>query len=73
MAYVRGRASLCVTGPGRRDAELRARGEELSRAVVQRYVYQKIMDEMKRREFVVVEEEVAEDRSIRLKVRHWET
>jgi hypothetical protein len=70
---VRGRASLCVTGPGRPDAELRTLGEELSRAVVQRYVYQKIMDEMKRREFVVVEEEVAADRSIRLKVRHWET
>lgn len=68
----RGRASLCVTGAGRPDAELRALGEELSHAVVQRYVYQRIMDEMKRREFVVVEEETTADRSIRLKVRHWE-
>ncbi len=68
----RNRASLCVTGPGRSDAELRALGEELSRAVVQNYVYQRIKDEMKRREFVVVEEETTADRSIRLKVRHWE-
>jgi hypothetical protein len=68
----RSRASLCVTGPGRSDAELRALGEELSRAVVQNYVYQRIKDEMKRREFVVVEEETTADRSIRLKVRHWE-
>lgn len=68
----RGRAALCVTGTGRSDTELRSQGEELSRAVVQRYVYQRIMDEMKRREFIVVEEETNEDRSIRLKVRHWE-
>ncbi len=68
----RGRAALCVTGAGRSDPQLRALGEELSRAVVQNYVYQRIKDEMKRREFVVVEEETNDDRSIRLKVRHWE-
>lgn len=68
----RGRASLCVSGSGRADAELRALGEELSRAVVQSYVYQRIKDEMRRRDFVVVEEENREDRSIRIKVRHWE-
>jgi hypothetical protein len=69
---VRGQASLCVTGHGRSREELRALGEELSQAVVQQYVYQKLMDEMRARGFNVVEEEVHEDRSIRLKVRHWE-
>lgn len=68
----RGRASLCVTGAGRSDEELRAAGEELSQAVVQQYVYQKLMDEMRARGFNVVEEETNQDRSIRLKVRHWE-
>jgi Protein of unknown function (DUF1257) len=68
----RGKASLCVTGSGHSEAALRALGEELSQAVVQRYVYQKLMDEMRARGFNVVEEEVNEDRSIRLKVRHWE-
>jgi hypothetical protein len=68
----RGRASLCVTGKGHSDAQLTALGEELSRAVVQSYVYQRLKDEMQAREFVVVEEEQLEDRSIRLKVRHWE-
>jgi hypothetical protein len=68
----RGKASLCVTGEGHSQEELRALGEELSRAVVQQYVYQKLMDEMRARGFNVVEEEVNEDRSIRLKVRHWE-
>lgn len=68
----RGRASLCVTGTGRSNEELRALGEELSQAVVQQYVYQKLMNEMQARGFNVVEEETNSDRSIRLKVRHWE-
>ena len=68
----RGKASLCVTGNGQRNEELQALGEELSQAVVQQYVYQKLMGEMQARGFNVVEEEVNEDRSIRLKVRHWE-
>jgi hypothetical protein len=68
----RGRASLCVTGTGQTDEALRALGEQLSQAVVQQYVYQKLMDEMRSRGFVVVEEEASEDRAIRLKVRHWQ-
>jgi hypothetical protein len=68
----RGRASLCVTGSGHADAALRAMGEELSQRVVQKYVYQRLMDEMRARQFVVVEEEVDESQAIRLKVRHWD-
>jgi hypothetical protein len=68
----RGKASLCVNGEGRSKEELRALGEELSQSVVQHYVYQKLMDEMRARGFNVVEEETNADRSIRLKVRHWE-
>jgi len=68
----RGQASLCVTGQCEDAETLRAQGEELSRAVVQQYVYQKLMNEMRTRGFVVVEEETSSDRSIRLKVRHWE-
>jgi hypothetical protein len=68
----RGKASLCVSGDGRSKEELRAIGEELSQAVVQQYVYQKLMDEMRAHGFNVVEEETNQDRSIRLKVRHWE-
>lgn len=68
----RGKASLCVTGDGRSKGELRAMGEEMSQCVVQQYVYQKLMDEMRARGFNVIEEETNQDRSIRLKVRHWE-
>ena len=68
----RGKAALCVTGEGHSKAKLQAMGEELSQCVVQKYVYQKLMGEMQARGFVVVEEEANQDRSIRLKVRHWE-
>jgi hypothetical protein len=69
---VRGKASLCVTGEGHSEAELKARGEELSQRLVQKYVYQRLMQEMRARQFVVVEEETDENQAIRLKVRHWE-
>jgi hypothetical protein len=68
----RGKAALCVTGDGHTKAQLQAMGEELSQCVVQKYVYQKLMGEMQARGFNVVEEETNQDRSIRLKVRHWE-
>jgi hypothetical protein len=68
----RGKASVCVTGPGFSDEELRARGEELSQRVVQKYIHQRLLDEIRARQFVVVEEEVDENQAIRLKVRHWD-
>jgi hypothetical protein len=69
----RGKAALCVTGQGHSEEELRALGEELSKAVVQQYVYQKLLDEMRTRGFIVTEQETTEDRSIHMKVRHWES
>ena len=68
----RGKASICVTGPGHSDEELRAIGEELSQRVVQRYVYNRLIEECRAREFNVVEEEVDQNHAIRLKVRHWD-
>ena len=68
----RGKASICVTGPGHSDEELRAIGEELSQRVVQKYIHRRLMDEIHARQFVIVEEEVDENNAIRLKVRHWD-
>ena len=68
----RGKASLCVSGIGHTDEALRALGEELSQRVIQKYVYQRLMEEMKARQFVIVEEETDEHNAIRLKVRHWD-
>jgi hypothetical protein len=70
--HVQGRASLCVSGPAHSDGELRAIGEELGRRVVQRYVHQRLREEIRARQFVVVEERVDENQVIRLRVRHGE-
>lgn len=68
----RGKAALCVSGDGHSEVALRTLGEELSQKVVQKFVYQRLMDELKARQFLIVEEEVGVDQTIRLKVRHWE-
>ena len=68
----RGKATLCVSGQGRTEEALRALGEELSRAVVQQYVYQKLLDEVRARGFVIAQQETTEDHSIHLTVRQWE-
>lgn len=69
----RGKAGLCVSGEGHSNAELAAIGQELSQRVVQRYVYQRIKEEVEARQFVVLEDEVDEDQAIHLKIRHWES
>ena len=68
----RGTASVCVSGEGHTEAELRALGEELSQRVVQKYVHQRVLEEIRARQFVVVEEQVDHNQAIRLKVRHWD-
>jgi hypothetical protein len=68
----RGKASFCVSGQGIAEEELRRQGEELGRRVVQQQVYQRLMDELKARQYVVVEEAREANQSIRLKIRHWE-
>jgi len=68
----RARASVCVSGPGHSDEELREIGQELCQRVVQKYVHQRLMDEIRARQFVVVEEEVDANQAIRLRVRHWD-
>lgn len=67
----RGKAALCVSGQGRREEELRSAGTELSQRVVQKYVYQRLVDEMQAREFNIVEESTDARQAIHIKVRHW--
>jgi hypothetical protein len=68
----RGKASVCVSGEGHTDDELRALGQELSRRVVQKYIHQRLLEEIRNRQFVVVEDQVDENNAIHLKVRHWD-
>lgn len=68
----RGRAKVCVTGEGHDKERLRQLGTELSERAIQQYVYRRLIDEMRERQFIIVEEDTDHNHAIRLKVRHWE-
>lgn len=64
----RGACSLCVTGD-RSKAELKKIGEEVSGRVVQQFAYHKLVTELKKHNYSVVDENVQADSSIRVRVR----
>lgn len=68
----RGKASLTVLGKGKSHDELRAVGAEMSQRVVRDYVYQQIINEVRSRDYIVVEESVDDNNAIHMTVRHWE-
>lgn len=65
----RGRCTVCVSGEGRSKAELQRLGDEVAGRVVQQFAYHKLMTELKRRNFRVVEESLQQDQSIQVRVR----
>ena len=67
----RGRLSLHVEGECSRE-ELAAAGQELLNRVRQQYAVEKVKSELQSRGFVLVEEHVDENQSIRLAVRRFE-
>jgi hypothetical protein len=67
----RGRCSICAKGVGHSQAELKQIAEEFTQKLTQCFVYDKVMRELKTKEFQVVNEEVMEDESIRIHVRRW--
>jgi len=66
-----GRCVICATGKGHTEAELRQMAEQFSQKVTQCFMYDKVMRELKAKNFNVVNEEVMEDQTIRIHVRRW--
>jgi hypothetical protein len=66
----RGALKVCVEGEGLSKSELRRIGEELVGRVTQQYVYHRLVTELKERNMAIVDEEVGEDRTIRIRVRN---
>jgi hypothetical protein len=66
----RGALKLCLEGESFSKAQLREIGEELIGRVTQQFVYHRIMTELKERHMNVVEEEMTEDRTIKIRVRN---
>lgn len=68
----RGKPTLSVCGTGYSNEDLQAMGEELSRRVIRDYVYSQIKAEIEAKQYTVIDEEIDENHSIHLTVRHWQ-
>ena len=65
----RGACTVCVTGDKHSDRELRKIGEDVAGRIVQQYAYHKLMTELKKRNYTVVDEQVLADESVHLRIR----
>lgn len=64
----RGACRVCVRGEHDK-ASLRKIGEEVAGRVVQQFAYHKLMSELKARHYEVVQEDLAHDHSIQVRVK----
>jgi hypothetical protein len=67
----RGGLRVCMEGTGHSRSELRQLGQDLIDRVTQQYVYHRVVTELKARNMTIVDEEVAEDRTVKIRVRSW--
>jgi hypothetical protein len=67
----RGALRVCMEGTTQSRSELRRLGQELIDRVTQQYVYHRVVTELKARNMTIVDEEVAEDRTVKIRVRSW--
>lgn len=67
----RGALRVCVEGHGHSKSELKRIGEELVGRVTQQYVYHRVVTELKQRNMAIVDEQVEEDRTVKIRVRNW--
>jgi hypothetical protein len=67
----RGTLRVCMEGKRHSKAELRRIGEELIGRVTQQYVYNRVITGLKERGMAVVDEQVAADRTVKIRVRNW--
>lgn len=67
----RGKCTVHVSGTGMSKSEMKRLGEELSRQIIQKTVYEMVKRHAGDKGYEVVEESQDEDRTIRLTVRKW--
>ncbi|MFH1746681.1 MAG: hypothetical protein ABIG44_06505 [Planctomycetota bacterium] len=65
----RGRCTVCVSGEKHTKRELRKIADEVSGRVVQQFVYNKLLTELKQRDYTIVEQERLADESVRVRVK----
>jgi hypothetical protein len=67
----RGRCTVCAKGIGHSKTELGQIAREFTERMTQCFVYDRVMSELKNKNFKLVNEEVKDDQSIHIHVRRW--
>jgi hypothetical protein len=67
----RGALRICMEGRGKSKSELRAIGEDLLGRVTQQFAYHRIVTELRERNMTIVDEQVTEHESVKIRVRNW--
>lgn len=67
----RGALRVCMEGEGYSKAQLRQIGEELIGRVKQQFAYHRLVTELKERNMNVVDEQLTESGSVKIRVRNW--
>jgi aspartate oxidase len=67
----RGGLKVCMEGAGYSKRQLEEIGQDLIDRVTQQYVYHRVVTELKQRNLAIVDEQVAEDRTVKIRVRSW--
>ncbi len=67
----RGGLRLCMEGHGMSKSALRQLGDDLLGRVTQQYAYHKIVTELKNRNMTIVDEQMTEEKSVKIRVRNW--
>lgn len=67
----RGGLRLCMEGRHLSKSQLRKLGEELLGRVTQQYAYHRIVTELKNRNMTIVDEQMTENQSVKIRVRNW--
>lgn len=66
----RGELKVCVQGANKSKAELEQFGQAIVDKMSQVFIYNKVVTELKARNLEVVRQEVAEDNSVRIHLKH---
>lgn len=68
----RGKYSLKLSATGRTEDELKTIGTDLKERITQQYVYHKVLTGLKSKRYVVVNEEINQERTVRVVLRRYD-
>lgn len=68
----RGQCTVHVDGKGKTEEELKKAGQQLIQRIMQQYAYQKVTSELQKSGFSIVQEEMTETQTIRIRFRKFD-